>query len=81
MKRHLGIQNTNDDNTTATLEILHWKKGAILYENDEIVNHSIARRLKTLIFTEILEPSRITDLTVVQNKDDLSFQIRFKSKK
>jgi len=81
MKRLLRIQNSINDDVCATLKIMDWKKGAILYEDDEIVNYSLARRLSSLISAELLEASRITDLEIIQYKDDLTFQIRLRPKK
>lgn len=81
MKRLLRIQSSINDDVKFTLRIMNWKKGAVLYEDDEIVNYSLAQRLKMLISAEILEVSRITDLEIFQDKDDLTFQITFRPKK
>lgn len=81
MKRFMGIESSANDETRATLKMMNWKKGAILYEDDEIVNYSLARRLSSLISAELLEASRITDLEIIQYKDDLTFQIRLRPKK
>lgn len=78
MKRLLGIQSSVEDNKNATLKLPPWKKGAILYEDDEIVNYSLARRLRMLITTEMLEPSQIADLEIIQDIDDLRFEIKYK---
>jgi len=81
MKRLLRIQSSINADIKSTLRILHWKKGAVLYEDDEIVNYSLAQRLKTLISAEIFEVSQITDLKIFQDEDDLTFEITFRSKK
>jgi predicted transglutaminase-like protease len=54
------------------------QKGVKRYEDDEIVNYSLARWLKMKLANEILEPNQITNIEVAQDKEDLIFIISFK---
>jgi predicted transglutaminase-like protease len=74
----LGIQNPIDDPKRVSLKILEWKKGAILCEDDEIVNYSIAQRLKTILSREMVEINQVANITIDKKKDDLIFQIKLK---
>jgi hypothetical protein len=60
---------------------MQWKKGAILYEDDEIVNYSLARRLKMLISREMLDVNHVINIKIDRKKDDLIFRIEVKSSK
>lgn len=75
MIKLLNIKEQTSEAGLSSLEILRWKKGAILYEDDEIVNYSLARRLKVKISDEMLELSQIAKIEVIQDKNDLTFQI------
>lgn len=75
MKRLLGIQSSIENNGSVTLKLWHWKNGAILYEDDKIVNYSVSRRLRSLISAQLVTQTQIGDLKIVKNKDDLTFQI------
>jgi predicted transglutaminase-like protease len=78
LERLLSIQRSKDNSNKNPLEIWHWKNGAILYKDDEIVNYSIAQRLKKIISNEILDINRVAKLRIDLNKNDLIFQIEFK---
>lgn len=78
MTKYLSIKEQNEDTEVSSIELSPWKKGAILYEDNEIVNYSLARRLKMQISEEMLELNQITKLEVIQNKDDLLFKISLK---
>lgn len=80
MKKLLEIKGQIIDEAVSILEI-RWKKGSILYEDEEIVNYSLSRWLRTKISSEVLELNEITNLEVVQDKSDLIFHICFKSRK
>lgn len=75
----LNIEEQTDDKAVS-LEI-PWKKGAILYEDNEVVNYSLARRLETKISSELIRRSQITRIEISQQKDDLTFLIRFSQNK
>lgn len=77
MKRLLGIHESAIGKKSSSLEILRWKKGAILYEDNEIVNYSLAQRLKNRISGEMLDLNQVAKLEVIKNKDDLIFRINF----
>jgi hypothetical protein len=57
-----------------SFKILHWKKGAILYEYDNIVNYSVAQRLKTMLSKEKVDINRVANITIERKKDDLIFK-------
>jgi predicted transglutaminase-like protease len=78
LERLLSIQRSKDNSNKNPLEILHWKNGAILYKDDEIVNYSIAQRLRKIISNEILDINRVAKLRIGLNKNDLIFQIELK---
>jgi predicted transglutaminase-like protease len=78
LKTLLSIQNPTDDPEKGSLKILEWKKGAILYEDDEIVNYSLAQRLKTILSKEMIDINHVTNITIDKKKDDLIFQIKLK---
>lgn len=54
-----------------------WKNGAILYEENEMVDYSLARCLKTKISSELIRISQITRIEISRQKDDLTLLIRF----
>lgn len=80
LKRRLSIQSSIDTEGVL-LKIMQWKKGAILYEDDEIVNYSLARRLKMLISREMLDVNNVINIKIDQKKDDLIFRVDLKSNK
>lgn len=57
------------------------KRGATLYEDNEMVNYSLARRLKTKISGEMLELCQVTKLEITRDRDDLTFRIIFRPNK
>ena len=79
MKKLLNIKEPTDDAEEASLSLWQWKRGAILYEDDEIVNYSLARLLKIKICGEMLEQNQISRIGIDRNKDDLVFRVSFKS--
>jgi predicted transglutaminase-like protease len=81
MMKFLNIKEQTSEADLSSLEILRWKKGAILYEDNEIVNYSLARCLKVKISGGMLELSQIVKLQVIQDKKDLTFRISFKFNK
>jgi predicted transglutaminase-like protease len=80
LKRRLSIQSSIDTEGVS-LKIMQWKKGAILYEDDEIVNYSLARRLKMLISDEMLDANHVVNIKIDRKKDDLIFRVDLKSNK
>jgi len=78
MEGLLGIRKSADDSKNVLLKVYKWKKGAILYEDDEIINYSLVRRLKQRISNEIIDINRVVNVKVHQNKDDLIFWISLK---
>jgi predicted transglutaminase-like protease len=81
LKRRLSIQSSTIDTEGVPLKIMQWKKGAILYEDDEIVNYSLARRLKMLISREMLDVNHVINIKIDRKKDDLIFRVDLKSNK
>jgi len=54
-----------------------WKNGAIVYEENEMVEYSLARWLETKISSELIRINQITRIEISRQKDDLTFLIRF----
>lgn len=81
MIRLLNVQGSTDDAKRASLRIMQWKKGAILYEDDEIVNYSLARQLETKISGQMLDASQLTGIKISREEDDIVFQVWFKLNK
>jgi len=77
--KRLKIQSLIKDVEVVSFKIMQWKKGAILYEDDEIVNYSLARRLEMLISREMLDINHIMNLRINQRKHDLIFLLDLKS--
>jgi predicted transglutaminase-like protease len=71
----LNIEEQTDDKAISLK--MPWKKGATLYEDNEIVNYSLARRLETKISSELIRINQITRIKISRQKDDLTFLIRF----
>lgn len=80
MRKLLEVDRQIINEAVSILEI-RWKKGAVLYEDEELVNYSLSRWLKTEISIEMLETNKMTDLEVVKDKNDLIFRVCFKSSK
>jgi predicted transglutaminase-like protease len=78
LERLLNIQRSEDNLKKNPLLILHWKKGAVLYEDDDIVNYSIAQRLRKITSSEMLDINRIANLGIDRDKDDLIFRAEIK---
>ena len=57
---------------------IRWRKGTILYEDDEMVNYSLSRWLQTKISEELIEMSQITRIKVISEKQDIIFLIQFR---
>ncbi len=79
MTKLLKIKEPTADSEVSSLNLPRWKKGAVLYEDNEIVNYSLARLLKRKICCEMLELGQITRIGIDRNKDDLNFRVTFKS--
>jgi predicted transglutaminase-like protease len=78
MEKLLNIREQTGDKAASLLEMsITWKKGAILYEDNEMVDYSLARRLEMEIPNELVGIDQITRIEVERRKDDLMFQIRF----
>lgn len=52
-------------------------KGAIRYEDDEIVNYSLARLIKLKASSELVNIDKITGIEIERHKDDLKILIHF----
>jgi predicted transglutaminase-like protease len=78
MAKLLNVKEQTSNANWSSLEILRWKKGGMLYEDNEIVNYSLSQLIKNEILGERLELSQITKLEVIQDKNDLIFRVRFK---
>jgi len=78
LQKLLSIQSLPDDSRKDSLKILEWKNGAILYEDDEIVNYSLAQRVKTMLSRETLDIDHVASVTIDRKKDYLIFQVKIK---
>jgi len=81
MTKLLNIKEQTDDKATSLEIPIPWKKGAILYEENEMVDYSLARRLETRISSELIRINQITRIEISHQKDDLIFLIRFSQNK
>lgn len=77
MKKLLNVEEQPDDKATLLEVPILWEKGAKLYEDDELVNYSLARYLKMRISSELIEMNRIRGIEITRAKDDLTFLIHF----
>ena len=77
MKKLLNVEEQPDDKATLLEVPILWEKGAILYEDDKLVNYSLARCLKMRISSELIEMNRIRGIEITHAKDDLTFLIHF----
>jgi len=57
-----------------------WKNGVILYEEDGIVDYSLARWLKRKISSELIKINQITKIEVNRHEDDIVFLIHISQK-
>jgi predicted transglutaminase-like protease len=76
LEKQLNIHRPADEAIGESIKLLHWKKGAILYEDDELVNYSLAQRLKTIITNLMIDYSNVKRVVVERKKDDLVFMLK-----
>ena len=74
MAELLNVRGRQVDDKTLPIEL---RKGAIKYEDDEIVNHSLARFLEMKISNELMKINKITGIEIKRQKEDLIFLIHF----
>lgn len=81
MTELLNIKEQQDDKTNSLQKPIRipWKNGAILYEENEMVDYSLARWLETKISRELIRINQIT--RIEKEKDDLTFLIHFSQNK
>ncbi len=60
-----------------SLSKVKWKKGITQYQDEEMVNYSLSRWLKSKISMEMIEISQINRIQVIPEKEDLIFVIHF----
>jgi predicted transglutaminase-like protease len=77
MTELLNIKEQSDDKTISSQKPIpiRWKNGAILYEENEMTDYSLARYLETKISSEIVKMNQITKIEISREKNDLMFQI------
>jgi predicted transglutaminase-like protease len=75
----LNIKEETDDKASS-VEI-PWKKGAKLYEDNEIVDYSLAKLLEMKISNEMIKTNQITRIEISPKSDDLMFKIYFRQNK
>jgi len=81
MTKLLNIEEQTDEEAISLEIPIRWKKGSILYEENEMVNYSLGRYLETKISSEIVRMDQITGIETNRYKDDLKFLIRFSQNK
>lgn len=73
-------EQTSVDSSLLKMKIL-LKRGATLYEDNEMVNHSLARFLRMQISKALISPSQITEIEISRQNYDLKFLILFSQNK
>lgn len=83
MTELLNVKEQPDDKTISLQKSvpIPWKNGAILYEENEMVDYSLARYLETKISSELIRINQITRIEISRQKDDLTFLILFSQNK
>lgn len=74
----LNIKEQTDNESNLIVKI-PWRKGRIQYQDDEMVNYSLSRWLRTKISMELIDLSQITKIEVISEKEDLVFLIYLRS--
>ena len=77
MTKLLDIREQTDVDASLLEMQIPLKKGATLYEDNEMVNYSLARWLETKISRELIRINQISGIEVVRHDGDLMFLIRF----
>jgi predicted transglutaminase-like protease len=72
---NLKEQTGTDSNFNVKVKL---RKGAMLYQDDEMVNYSLARWLRAKITMELIDLNPITKIEVINEKDDLLFLIHLR---
>jgi predicted transglutaminase-like protease len=77
MTELLNIKKQPDDKAISFQKPIPipWKNGAILYEENEMTDYSLARYLATKISSELVRMNQITRIETSRYKNDLIFQI------
>ena len=80
VSKWLDIKN-HADNKASSLSTLtiRWRKGAIIYEDDELVNYSLLRLLKARFSSELVDVGQITKIEIVLDGDNLNFLLERRS--
>jgi hypothetical protein len=82
MRQLLDIkEQTGDKATSLKIPPILWKNGAKLYEENEMVDYSLARWLKIKISSELIELNQVTEIEIGHQEYDLSFIIHFSQNK
>lgn len=77
MTELLNIKQQPNDKTILLQKPIQipWKNGAILYEENEMVDYSLARLLETKISSELIRKSQVTRIDMSSDGHDLTFLI------
>ncbi|MCW3985308.1 MAG: hypothetical protein NWE91_02725 [Candidatus Bathyarchaeota archaeon] len=81
MTELLNIKEQPDDKAISLQKPIPWKNGAILYEENEMVDYSLTRYLETKISSELIRINQITRIEISRHKNDLTFLVRFSQNK
>jgi predicted transglutaminase-like protease len=79
LERRLSIGRSMNDTKGDSIKLFQWKKGVILYDDDELVNYSLTQRLRNVITNEMIDVKKITKLSVEKKKNDLIFTVELKA--
>ncbi|MFH1229343.1 MAG: transglutaminase-like domain-containing protein [Candidatus Aenigmatarchaeota archaeon] len=74
MEKILNIKRSQNGDKTAEIER---KKGVVLYEDDELVNYSLARYIKMEASNKLVDIDKVTGIEVKRHNNDLKFLIHF----
>lgn len=77
MTEFMNINEQQDDKIDPLQKSILWKNGVILYEENEMVDYSLARWLEMRISKELIRKEQITKIEITRQKYDLAFLIRF----
>jgi predicted transglutaminase-like protease len=77
MMELLNIKEQLDEKAVSLKVLILWKKGVKQYEDNEMVNCSLARYLEMRISSEVIRINQIIRIEIERHEDDLMFLIRF----
>ena len=76
MMSKLNIEKQPEDKSYQIVRV-KWRKGALLYQDEEMVNYSLSRWLKTKVSSELVEQCQIARIEAIFQKEDIIFSISY----